>query len=217
MVGSVGWLGPRNAAAVAAPAVAALPVTQTPGLRELVPAGETVILAIRPSFWFVILKPLERVIAVLVLAAVGYLIGDMGWMKINPTLAMAAGLFAGSVLVLYAAADWLTRMYLLTDRRVMRVSGIVRQVTFDAPLCNIQNVVLYRSTRERVFGLGTVAFTTAGATIGEFSWFMIGRPVETVRIVRDTLQRYGHLEPGQVRLKPPPSAPAEGTGQGGGP
>ncbi|MBL8990925.1 MAG: hypothetical protein JNJ48_05015, partial [Phycisphaerae bacterium] len=43
-------------AAVASP----LPVAELPGLRELVPQGELVIASLRPSLWFIVLKPAWR-------------------------------------------------------------------------------------------------------------------------------------------------------------
>ncbi|MCW5764988.1 MAG: PH domain-containing protein [Phycisphaeraceae bacterium] len=202
------WPGRPVEAAVVAP----LPVAEMPGMRDLVPHGEIVIASLRPSFWFIVLKPMWRLVSVAAVSGLGAAAGWGGWAAIDPWIALAVGLGAVSMLVLYTLADWLTRMYLLTDRRVMRVSGIVRQVVFDAPLPAVQNVVLYRSVRERATGLGTVVFSTAGGAGGEFSWFMIDRPVEVVRLVRETLSRYGHLGPGQVKLKPHAGDPGPAGG-----
>lgn len=173
--------------AAAGPAVSPAPVR---AFAALVPQDEAIILSVRPSFLFIVLYPLERLLAIAVVAGAAAWVGSRGWLAIDPLTALGAGVLAACVLILYTFLDWLTRLYVLTDRRVMRISGIIRQATFDAPLESIQNVLLYRSARERFTGLGTLVFTTAGPRIGDFSWFMIARPAGTVAVVRETLERY---------------------------
>jgi len=78
----------------------------------------------------------------------------------------------------------------LTDRRVVRIKGVIRIYVFEASLKQIQHTNVYMSLHERIFGLGTLAFTTAGTAGVEASWLMVPRPMEVHRKVVQTLQRY---------------------------
>jgi len=86
--------------------------------------------------------------------------------------------------------EWLSRVYVLTDRRVVAVAGVLRVRVFEAPLQQVQHTNLLLSLRERLFGLGTVAFATAGTAIAEAYWLMLADPLEVHRKIVQTLNRY---------------------------
>jgi len=90
---------------------------------------------------------------------------------------------------LWRACLWWSRSYVLTDRRVVTQSGVFRQTTTDAPLRKIQHVSVHRGVEQRVFGVGTLFFSTAGVG-GEFAWHLISRPHQRLVIVRETIERY---------------------------
>lgn len=184
----------RALSAIANPAIP-LPVVPSvaagPGIARLVPPGETIILALRPSVLFIVLSRLESLAAVALGSAGLWWLAAAEAVPLAPWRAVVGGLGAGLLILVHAGGDWLTRYYLLTDRRVIRVRGIVRQSTYDLPLGSVQNVVLWRSARERALGLGTPAFASAAATLGEFGWEMVARPADVLRIVRDAIDRYG--------------------------
>jgi uncharacterized membrane protein YdbT with pleckstrin-like domain len=86
--------------------------------------------------------------------------------------------------------EWLSRVYVLTDRRVIRVRGVWRVRVFEALLKNIQHTTVERSMRERLLGLGTIGFATSGTAFTEASWRMVARPLEVHQIVVQTIGRY---------------------------
>jgi hypothetical protein len=178
----------------------ALP-TPAPGAPPVPLAdGEVVLLVLRPSLWFIVLKRLGSLVAVACIA-VGVLALDALGVHVLDARAVVAGAVAASALVmLWFAIDRATRLYVLTDRRVVRISGVFRQVSIELPLRDIVSLTLYRSLRERLSGPGTVVFSTpaAGAASGsgECSWFMIPRPAEHVVTIRRALSRYGSSGPG---------------------
>ena len=81
-------------------------------------------------------------------------------------------------------------MYVLTDRRVIRIKGVLRVQVFETPLKQIQHTNVFFSVRERLFGLGTLTFATAGTAVIEAMWVMVARPLEIHRKVIQTMQRY---------------------------
>jgi membrane protein YdbS with pleckstrin-like domain len=66
-------------------------------------------------------------------------------------------LFAAEVAI-YLAAD-----YELKDGCLRVREGVLRRVTVTIPLANIQHLVVSRSLRERLLGLGTIGVYTSGS------------------------------------------------------
>ncbi len=183
----------EGAGGVAADGVA---VVRREWLGQLVPDGETVLLALKPHPLFVVLSVLTPLAALVATAGVAWWIGGRSaatgdLMELVLRRAVVVALGCATLLVAWQCLEWLTRLYVLTDRRVMRVSGVLRQTTFDLPLRRVQHVVLYRSLRERLVDLGTIGFSSAGpGRAAEFWWYMVAHPVEQMETVRRAIERY---------------------------
>lgn len=175
-------------AAILAPSTAAAP-TYASWLAE----GETVIMAIKPSFWFVLIKRAAALSTLVCLWLGMVLVESVGWYDFNLTPIGLVLLTIAAAVLLVLAIDRATRLYLLTDKRILRVSGIVARTSVEIPLHHVSTVVLHRSLAERLTGTGSVLFTSAaaGSGGGDIVWFIIDRPVAVVRTVRETLSRYG--------------------------
>jgi dephospho-CoA kinase len=154
-----------------------------------VPPGERLILLIRPHPVYVLLRSLWA-LAALVAAAAG-----TAWtvrrfqlrMDVRPII---AGLtIVGVVKVLWEAAQWLSRSYELTDRRAVRRAGVVRRYHADLPLSRLQHLTLTRTLGERLTGVGTIGFATAGTGVMEMFWVMVARPHEVLGTVREAMVR----------------------------
>lgn len=166
--------------------------TQVAG-RVVVPAGlvsddEQIILALKPSGWFVLLVSVPGWIVIAAAAIVADLLRYKAHFVSRDhivTLAVAAGL----VRLAIAVAQWLARVYLLTDRRVLRVMGVLHVRVFEAPLARVQNTFLSMTLIERLLGLGTILFATAGTGAAEAGWWLIARPREVHAIVVETIRR----------------------------
>ena len=163
-------------------------------VRRHVPEGERVIVALRPSSLFVLLARWRVMFA---LGSIGagvcwfdaLLRGD-AWSGAMTLRLFILGLALPVTLVAaYNAVDRATRLYLLTDRRALRVSGIIRQVVIDAPLARVQSAALTARARERLLGLGTPIIATAGSEAGALAWTMIERPSEALHVLRHEIDR----------------------------
>ncbi len=62
---------------------------------------------------------------------------------------------------------------------------------FEAPLRNIQHTSVFQPLRERLFGLGTIGFATAGSDVFDAFWVMVRQPFAVHRTVIEAVQRYG--------------------------
>jgi len=158
--------------------------------EQLLQGGEIVILLIKPSVWFIVLSCLGFLAGVLVAA-----VAVLGLMRIvdlhmaSSDVIVIAG-FIGAVRLLWQLLEWLSRVYVLTDRRVIRVKGVLRVQVFETQLKNIQHTDTLFTIRERLFGLGSIMFSTAGTAVPEATWRMIGRPLDVHQKVVATLNRY---------------------------
>ena len=86
--------------------------------------------------------------------------------------------------------EWLSRVYVLTDARVLRVMGVLRVQVFEAPLKQIQHTDTVFSLRERFLGLGSIAFSTAGTGSIDAVWRMVAQPLDVHQRVVHALNRY---------------------------
>lgn len=148
--------------------------------------GERVILQTRPALGFVVLWPLGWLVGIAISGA------GLAW-------GLAFFGFGGAVIALvvtwllviarigWQALDRVQRRYLLTDRRVVTSRGVLRRTMIDIPLKQLQHVMLYRSIRERVFGLGTIGFASAGTGASEMYWLMLGDSEGALSRVREVI------------------------------
>lgn len=148
---------------------------------SFVPAGERVRLSIKPSPLFILLAPLRSLVATLGLSLGAFALLRGGWLTkswgLDPALALWIGAGVAWLLLIGSILDWLGRRYVLTDRRLLRVRGVLRQHVADVPLDRVQSLELSRRLRERLFGLGSVGVLTAGSGgLPELWWAMVPRP-----------------------------------------
>ncbi len=157
---------------------------------QLLQGGETIVLLLKPSPWFIVLEPAATYLVIFILTATAVLAERFTSTIIAPRDAVLIGFVLAMVRGAWQFLEWLSRVYVLTDMRMIRVRGVLRVSVFETPLKNIQHTRMVLTLRERPFGLGSIAFATAGTATEEAAWTMVARPLEVHRIVGQTLQRY---------------------------
>jgi hypothetical protein len=153
---------------------------------------EVVILLLRPSLLFVVLASLGglTVIAVVTLALALMAI-RITWIPWSETHAYGLGVLAAAGRLLWQSLEWWCRVYVLTDRRIIRRMGVLRVAVFEAELRRIQHTSVFMLLRERLFGLGSIGFATAGSDVFDAFWVMVRRPFDVHRTVVESIRRYG--------------------------
>jgi hypothetical protein len=174
---------------------------------SLVPAwmlddGEIVILAIKPSPWFVLLASGPVVAFALALAAAGFLAGR--WFEstlLGETVALLA-LLAGALRVVVAGLQWMGRLYVLTNRRILRLRGAVRVDVFQAPLHEIEDVSLAVTRLEGFIGnVGSLFFGFPDER--DPGWLFISQPLEVKAIIEEAVGKARKLFKASHRDAPP--------------
>lgn len=162
-------------------------------LRELLPdqlldGDEIVILAIKPSAWFIVLQSARWLVAMLlVIVFAGWLGPQLAYVDANTIVQGALAL--GAARVGFALLQWVARLYVLTNRRVLRLTGILNIDLFECPLTKVQNTYLTLAWYERLLGLGSIGFATAGTGGIEASWTNINNPLEVHERIRSAIHR----------------------------
>ena len=133
-------------------------------------------------------------VAALVLVVVGLLADSWG------TAIVIAAVIAGLTLVV----GYLRRIgtkYLITTQRLRISRGLVRKNVQETRLERVQNVNYQQGVLDRVLGVGTVDFDTAGTDDSEFRFEWVNQPEEVVRAVDRAVEEARGAAPEQ-RLRP---------------
>jgi uncharacterized membrane protein YdbT with pleckstrin-like domain len=115
-------------------------------------------------------------LAVLVIVIVGVLVGS--WAMAVLIAAVIAGLT-----LLIGFLRRVSTKYLITSQRLRISRGIVRRHVQETRLERVQNVNYQQGVLDRLVGVGTVDFDTAGTDDSEFRFDWVNRPEEVVRAV----------------------------------
>jgi uncharacterized membrane protein YdbT with pleckstrin-like domain len=116
------------------------------------------------------------VLAIVVVFVVGFLIDEMG-------IAIAAGAVIVALTLLIGFLRRVGTKYLLTTQRLRITRGIVRKNVQETRLDRVQNVNYSQGILDRMFGVGTVDFDTAGTDDSDFTFEWINDPEQVVRRV----------------------------------
>ena len=129
-------------------------------------------------------------VAVGVLVILGFLADNMS------TAAAIAVVIAGLTLVIGYLRRIATK-YLITTQRLRISRGLLRKRVQETRLERVQNVNYEQGVLDRIFGVGTVDFDTAGTDDSEFRFEWVNHPEEVVRAVdRAVEEARGHAPGG---------------------
>lgn len=136
--------------------------------------GEVVLMILKPSRLFVPLNSM-RFAGVVLIVLIAALLWNHDVIS-RPSVAGEIALFVITGHLMSSMLQWMGRYYILTDMRIIRLSGILTTEFFSCPLRKVAGTRVVRGFRERVLGLGTIDIIPtekAGA-----SWQTVRRPIE---------------------------------------
>jgi uncharacterized membrane protein YdbT with pleckstrin-like domain len=139
------------------------------------------------------------IVAALVLVVLGLLADS--W----PLAVVVAAIIAGLTLIVGYLRRVSTK-YLITTQRLRISRGVVRRAVQETRLDRVQNVNYQQSLLDRVFGVGTVDFDTAGTDDSEFRFEWVDGPEKVVRAVDEAIHGAGAAR-SSTPGSPPPAAP----------
>jgi hypothetical protein len=170
------------------------PATVTaPGLTvvpaRLLDGGEVVLLAVKPSGWFCLLTSLPVLLTAAAFTVVAVLAARVwpGPLQSGAIALFWAGVSVARLIVAYL--QWLARLYVLTNRRVLRVSGAFREVVHACLLRHIARAEVSVSPAERVLGVGSLSFESSDPSARQAPWAHVNYPAEVHQIVNEAIAR----------------------------
>jgi len=166
-----------TSAAVAEPAVPA----------KLLEEGEIVILAIKPSPWFVLISSASVLGVVGIVALVALLAGEVPGAWVPRRVVFSICFLVAVVRVMVAGFQWAGRLYILTNHRLMRIRGVIRVDVCHCPLRQVGEVVGCVSRLERPLGLGSLFFRDREGNLSQADWVNLSRPGEVEQLVNEAI------------------------------
>lgn len=159
---------------------------------QLLQPGEIIVLLIKPSPLYILLAPLKTLTVLFLLTVVLVFTNEYlySYTGVSNREWVLMGVVLISLRLAWQFVEWLSRVYVLTDQRVIRVRGVLRVSVFECRLAQIQQTDLSFNIRERLFGLGTIGFATAGTAFTEAYWTMIANPLDIHQQVVAAIKRY---------------------------
>ena len=132
--------------------------------------------------------------------ATGVLKTILGW--------VTAGLFiVGIAFLVWTTVTYLSQEYVLTNRRVIQVSGVVNKRAVDSSLEKINDAVLTQSVFGRALDFGDLEILTASdAAISDFH--MLKHPIAFKKAMLDAKHEYERDVAGGSYVDSPPMRPA---------
>lgn len=159
---------------------------------DLLGDDEIIIMWLKPSPLYIILASLGSLVLI---ATLTLLLAYLSRLSL-PKAAWSdndAFLFGASIALIRLAwqgLEWWNQTYVLTDRRVIAIYGVLRRNYFHAPLQKIQHIAVIQTVRERAFGLGSLAFATAGSDGYDAAWLSLAHPFAVYKQINHTIDRY---------------------------
>ena len=188
----------------------------------LLSKGERIVHREKQHPWVFVWGARFTILAVVIAAILGWLSLNMDTQGISGTARtvltwiVAVLFFGGLALLLWTTLRYLNQEYVLTNRRVLQVEGVINKRVVDSSLEKINDAVLTQSIFGRALGFGDLEVLTASeAAISEFK--MIRRPIEFKKAMLDAKYEYereiagtGDADPGPP-LRDTPVAPVAAT------
>ena len=182
---------PAEAAAGAAGASGAIaPAARATSLGTLLGShvlrdGELVLLILKPSLWFIAFNSIAFALIVAATAAALALIDH----RMHDNFYFESALFVITGRVMWSVLEWMGRLYILTDQRVLRITGIFSVDIFDCPLRKVVRARMVSTARERLVGVGSIEIIPADEAVPSAIWQTIAKPKEVLEKLRAAIAR----------------------------
>jgi PH (Pleckstrin Homology) domain-containing protein len=137
--------------------------------------GEIVLLIRKPSLWFIPLQSLWFA-GFAAAIAIGLTLAQGPLDLLRARLYFEAAGFLTLCRLMWVSLQWMGRLYVLTNLRILRLSGVLGTEIFDCPLRKVAHVRLVATIRERSVGIGSIWIFPADDTRAPALWQSIAKP-----------------------------------------
>jgi uncharacterized membrane protein YdbT with pleckstrin-like domain len=129
---------------------------------NLVQEGETLVLDLRPHWWYFSRNILTGIpLAIVLILVLGQLHGD-GWAESSLRLLVGVVTLAWAVWLGLKYLQWRMTYFVVTSRRVIYRSGVISKRGVEIPLERINNINFHQRLIDRIIGAGDLDIESAG-------------------------------------------------------
>jgi uncharacterized membrane protein YdbT with pleckstrin-like domain len=168
--------------------------------------GEQVFFEGHPSWRSMVGLQLKGLLAAILAGVLAGLITAVAGSSVSVPWVIAAVLAVFVVVGVIGLFRRRRTTYRITNQRLTIQTGLASRELHETRLERVQNVNSRQSVLERLLGVGTVDFDTAGSASFDFSFRGVAHPHEIVRTVDRALRE---------RVEPAPGGPAPGGSEPG--
>lgn len=168
-------------------------------VESLLAEREKIILSTRQHWFLLVSAIVVEVIVILIIISLMIIAGS-----VFPDLALLIGA-SGMILLLLPTSTlirdilvWMNRQYIVTNRRVIQISGILNKNVTDSALAKVTDVKMEQSALGRLFDYGDVEILTAS----EFGVNLFHRIDEPINFKTAMLNAKEKLEQGELIDQP---------------
>jgi hypothetical protein len=154
--------------------------------------GELVLMILKPSFWFIIFNSFAFAVIVAFIAVVLAVIDH----RMHDHFYFEATLFFITGRLMFAVLQWMGRLYILTDLRVLRITGVFGVEIFDCPLRKVVRIRMVSASREKLVGVGSIEIIPSDEILPTAVWQTIARPREIYQRLQAAINRSRQSGPG---------------------
>ena len=148
--------------------------------------GEVVLLILKPSLWYIAFGSMRFIAAGLIAVIAGKL-----W--VHNSHAVSSIVYAATFVVagrmMWAVLQWMGRLYVLTDLRVVRLSGVFNVDIADCALRKVAQTRLTRTFREKLWRLGSIEIVPVDDSCAASAWQTVRRPAEIQAKIQSAIDR----------------------------
>jgi hypothetical protein len=149
--------------------------------------GELVLLILRPSRWFILLTSLKFLATTVILMALAVIYDD--FLRHLSRQYLQVGMFLILGRLMWATLQWMGRLYLLTDMRIVTIKGVFTLAVFDCPLRKVARTLLERTFKEQVCRIGSIVVVPQDEQVPFGSWRMVASPRRVHDMIKATIAR----------------------------
>jgi len=157
------------------------------GLRDVLDGGEIVLFALKPSMWYLVLVSARWLAGAAVIILLAPLL--LPARSATAEILTQAALLVTAVRLILALLQWSSRLYVLTNRRVMCYGGVMRVSLFESPLVHIRNTYVNASPVERICKVGSIGFSLEGGKKVDAWWEHISEPHTIHERIRRAIEK----------------------------
>lgn len=152
--------------------------------------GETVLLVLKPSLWFIIFQSMVFAAAVGLLVFCASAVGERR-VSIHRVVYLEAGIFVIAGRVMWSVLQWMGRLYVLTDQRMIRLAGVFSVDLHDCPLRRISRTQIVAGPKDRICRVGSIEIIPKdeAENLALGTWQTIGQPIEVNEQIVAALRR----------------------------